>query len=159
MESSWIRDQTHGSCISRRTPIHCTTRELLASVSKLSVPTSMETLYCYSYVIHLIFLLSFLWLSKSWIMQTSTQVQVKYEGVMSMNTGGTQDYLPGKCFQWQTCSCCSLVAKSCPTVCDPMVNRLPGSFLHGICQSRILEWVVSSFSRGSSQPRDIHVLT
>ena len=29
-----------------------------------------------------------------------------------------------------------------------------GSFLHGISQARILEWVAISFSRGSSQPRD-----
>ena len=31
---------------------------------------------------------------------------------------------------------------------------LPGSFLHGILQARILEWVAISFSRGSSRPRD-----
>ena len=30
----------------------------------------------------------------------------------------------------------------------------PGSSLHGILQARLLEWVVISFSRGSSQPRD-----
>ena len=31
---------------------------------------------------------------------------------------------------------------------------LPGSFVHGISQARMLEWVAISFSRGSSQPRD-----
>ena len=31
--------------------------------------------------------------------------------------------------------------------------RLPGSSVHGIFQSRILEWVAVSFSRGSSRPR------
>ena len=30
----------------------------------------------------------------------------------------------------------------------------PGSFVHGILQARILEWVAIPFSRGSSQPRD-----
>ena len=30
----------------------------------------------------------------------------------------------------------------------------PGSSVHGIFQSRILEWVAISYSRGSSQPRD-----
>ena len=30
----------------------------------------------------------------------------------------------------------------------------PGFFVHGILQTRILEWVVISFTRGSSQPRD-----
>ena len=31
---------------------------------------------------------------------------------------------------------------------------LPGSSVHGIFQSKILEWAVILFSRGSSQPRD-----
>ena len=31
---------------------------------------------------------------------------------------------------------------------------LPRSFVHGIFQARVLEWVAISFSRGSSQPRD-----
>jgi len=31
---------------------------------------------------------------------------------------------------------------------------LLGSFVHGILQGKILEWVTISFSRGSSQPRD-----
>ena len=46
------------------------------------------------------------------------------------------------------------VAQSCPTLCDPMDCTLPGSSIHGIFQSRILEWVAISFSRGSSRPRD-----
>ena len=47
----------------------------------------------------------------------------------------------------------SLVAKSCPTR-DPIDYSPQGSSVHGIFQARILEWVVISFSRGSSQPRD-----
>ena len=31
---------------------------------------------------------------------------------------------------------------------------LPGSSVHGVLQSRILEWIAIPFSRGSSQPRD-----
>ena len=45
----------------------------------------------------------------------------------------------------------SEVAQSCLTLCNPMDCRLPGSSIHGIFQSRILEWVAISFSRGSSQ--------
>ena len=41
------------------------------------------------------------------------------------------------------------VAQSCPTLCDPMNYTV-----HRVFQARILEWVVFSFSRGSSQPRD-----
>ena len=37
-------------------------------------------------------------------------------------------------------SCCCLVAKSCPTPCDPMDCSLPGSSVPGISQARILEW-------------------
>ena len=41
-----------------------------------------------------------------------------------------------------------LLAQSCLTLCDPMDCSPPGSSVHGISQSRILEWVASSFSRG-----------
>ena len=34
--------------------------------------------------------------------------------------------------------------------CDPMDGSMPGYSLHGISQGRILEWVVISFSKGSS---------
>ena len=43
---------------------------------------------------------------------------------------------------------------SCPTLCDPMDCSLLGSAVHGILQGRILELVVISSFRGSSQPRD-----
>ena len=49
----------------------------------------------------------------------------------------------------------SEVAQSYPTLCDPMDCSLPRSSLHGILQARVLEWVAISFSRGSSQPRDL----
>ena len=38
--------------------------------------------------------------------------------------------------------------------CDPMDCSLLGSFLHGILQAKILEWVAISFSRGSFWPRN-----
>ena len=49
---------------------------------------------------------------------------------------------------------CSVPPQSRPTVCDPMDCSLPGSSVHGIFQARILEWVVISFPRGSSGPRN-----
>ena len=49
------------------------------------------------------------------------------------------------------CVCC---AQSCLTLCSPMDCSLTGSFVHGILQTRILEWVTISSSRGSSQARD-----
>ena len=47
-----------------------------------------------------------------------------------------------------------LIARLCSTLCDSMDCCPPDSSIHGILQSRILEWVVIPFSRGSSSPRD-----
>ena len=44
--------------------------------------------------------------------------------------------------------------QSCPTLCDPMDNSQPGSTVHRIFQAKILEWVETSSSRGSSWPMD-----
>ena len=49
---------------------------------------------------------------------------------------------------------CANSLQSCPTLCDPMDCSPPGSSVHDVIQSRILEWVAMSFSRGSSQQRD-----
>ena len=46
------------------------------------------------------------------------------------------------------------VIQLCLTLCDPMDYNLPGSSVHGILQTRILEWVAIPLSRGSSRPRD-----
>ena len=53
----------------------------------------------------------------------------------------------------KTLRCCCLLAKSYPTLCHPMDCSLPDSSVHGILQTRILEWVAIPFSRGSSRPR------
>ena len=42
----------------------------------------------------------------------------------------------------------------CPTLCDLRDCSPKGSSVHRILQAGILKWVVLSFSRGSSQPRD-----
>ena len=38
--------------------------------------------------------------------------------------------------------------------CSVMSDSAPGSFVQGLLQARILEWVATSFSRGSSRLRD-----
>ena len=61
-------------------------------------------------------------------------------------------------FSWRILQLCmNLCAKSFqlyPTLCDSVNCSLSGSSVHGISQERMLEWVVISFSRASSQPRD-----
>ena len=44
--------------------------------------------------------------------------------------------------------------QSCLTLGKPMDCSPPGSFVHGILQARILDWVAISCSRGSPSPRD-----
>ena len=40
----------------------------------------------------------------------------------------------------------SEVAQSCPTLLDPMDCSPPGSFIHGIIQAGVLEWVAIACS-------------
>ena len=47
-----------------------------------------------------------------------------------------------------------LVIQLCWTLADPMNCSPPDSPIHGILQTKILEWVAISFSRGSSWSRD-----
>ena len=66
---------------------------------------------------------------------------------------------PGGCLHaecWvitEACVCACQVA-SVVSVLDSMDCNLPGSSGHGILQTRILDWVAISSSRGSSPPRD-----
>ena len=49
-------------------------------------------------------------------------------------------------------SCNGMHTQSCLTLCDPSDCSTPDSSIHRIFQARILEWVVISYSKGSSQP-------
>ena len=57
----------------------------------------------------------------------------------------------------------SEVTQSCPTLCNPMDCRLPGSSVHGIFQVRVLEWGAIVFSMTSLdsilKSRDITLVT
>ena len=46
--------------------------------------------------------------------------------------------------------CMYVCAQSCLTLCNTMDYSLPDSSVHGISQTRILEWVAISSSRFSS---------
>ena len=52
-----------------------------------------------------------------------------------------------------------LVAQLCPTLCDPMDFRSPGSSVHGILQARILKWVAIPFSDPEVEPGSLSLLT
>ena len=50
--------------------------------------------------------------------------------------------------------CCCWVSQACLNLGDPVDCSPPGSAVHEISQARILEWVASSFSKGSYWSRD-----
>ena len=52
------------------------------------------------------------------------------------------------------CMLAFMHAQLCPTLCDPRDCSLPRTSVHGILQAKILDWVVISFSKGSSRPTD-----
>ena len=52
-----------------------------------------------------------------------------------------------------------LVVRSCLILSDPTDCNLPGFSVYRILHARILEWVAISSSRGSSQPRDITLVS
>ena len=49
---------------------------------------------------------------------------------------------------------CMLFTQSCPTLCNLKDCSLQVSSVHGMFQTRILEWVAISYSKGSSQYRN-----
>ena len=53
----------------------------------------------------------------------------------------------------------SEVTQSSLTLCDSMDCSLPGFSVHGIFHATVPEWIAFSFSRGSSQPRDLCFLS
>ena len=59
-----------------------------------------------------------------------------------------------QCVYMCLCVCTHAYAKLCLTVCNPMDCSPSGSSVHGIFQARILEWVATSYTRGSSQRRN-----
>ena len=57
-------------------------------------------------------------------------------------------------FQTVATSAAGVLSRFSLTLCDSMNHSPPGSSIHGILQARILDWVVTTSSRGSSQSRD-----
>ena len=49
------------------------------------------------------------------------------------------------------------VTRSCPTLCNPVECSLPGSSVHGIFQTIVLEWIAISFSK--QEKLEICILT
>ena len=81
-------------------------------------------------------------------------IKKKKKSVLLPVSSSTCRELEAATLSWQVKSnqwfCRQVVSDSRGSIaCSP-----PGSSVHRISQARILEWVASSFSRGSSRPRD-----
>ena len=63
---------------------------------------------------------------------------------LHVSTAGGMGSMPG----WGTKIPHAACAKPLQSFCNPMDCGLPGSSVHGILHSRILEWIAISFSRG-----------
>ena len=72
--------------------------------------------------------------------------------VLSRKTQDLGPHRPG--FKSVSATSCCLVAQLCPTLCDPVDCGPKSSSVLWILQASILEWVVNSFPRASSQPRN-----
>ena len=77
------------------------------------------------------------------------------DGQIGIHCGLKEDSGPPNPTSVQWLVCAGVLSRFlCPSLWDPMDYSPPGSSVHGISQARILKWVVISFSRESSQPRD-----
>ena len=65
------------------------------------------------------------------------------------------------CESWTIKKAAAAAAKSlqlCPTVNDPMDCSPPGSSIHGIFQTRVLEWVAIAFSERKLSTKELMLL-
>ena len=144
-ESSWPRDQTRVSCI-RGGFYHLSPGEDHTSCFHLEILTWHPTLYFGADPTAAKWLLV-------WLVYLQPPAGPRAQGgqIFLCCSGwccAPQDSPPAMVYSEVK------VAQSCPTLCDPIHYSPPGSSVHGILQTRILEWVAIPFSRGSSWPRN-----
>ena len=62
--------------------------------------------------------------------------------------------MPPSCYRFHVFYICAQSLQWCPTLYGPVNYSHPGSSAHGNFQAKMLEWVATSYSRGSSRLRD-----
>jgi len=102
---------------------------------------------------------SWWWTGRPGVLQSMGSQRVGHDWATELNWTELRTWKEPRCpsiDEWIKKVWCieSEVAWSRPTLGNPMDCSLPHSSVHGILQTRVLEWVVVFFSRGSSQPRD-----
>ena len=91
-----------------------------------------------------------------WLSQWLKQERVWCSEAVNITVTSVSDWRPFLMSRLKTSyiQMCVLSHFSHVQLGDPMDSSLPGSSVHGILQARVLEWVVLSHSKGSSQPWD-----
>ena len=74
----------------------------------------------------------------------------------SLWMGGHQRPRRWRAADMDTDHMCVLITQLCPTLSDPVDCSSPGFPVHGILQVRILKWIATPFSRGSSLSRGLN---
>ena len=90
-----------------------------------------------------------------WVQGESSHKRLFFSMTSSIGLIVTRSQKPSSC----AVCVCVLVTQLCLTLCDPTNCSLPGFSVHGILQARIQEWIAIPFSRGSSQPGDLSLLS
>ena len=89
-------------------------------------------------------------LSGAWVWFSTRKLSFKLHSTAKTMTTTTKQHCDSVCVC--VCVCvCVLVAQSCTTLCVLMDCSPPGSFVHGVLQARILEWVAISFSKKADE--------
>ena len=97
----------------------------------------------------------FTWLSKislsllCWPDNMKTEITSEYWASLCRRQDLKWNFSKGKSLKKHYTAPATAAAKSlqsCPTLCDPIDSRPPGSPVPGILQARTLEWVAISFS-------------
>ena len=83
-------------------------------------------------------------LSGAWVWFSTRKLSFKLHSTAKTMTTTTKQHCDSVCV-------CVLVAQSCMTLCVLMDCSPPGSFVHGVLQARILEWVAISFSKKADE--------
>ena len=81
---------------------------------------------------------------RAWVLQPSVPALWTWHAIMTENSR-TLFTTTDSWFQ-TTATAAAKSLQSCPTLCDGIDSSPPGSSVHGILQTRILEWVASPFS-------------
>ena len=94
--------------------------------------------------------------TEKWISQTYTYIpsfKISFPFRLPRSSEFPEEVLTGLLFY----ACMHMCVHELSRACHPMDYSPPGSSVHGIFQTRILEWVAMSFSKGFSWPRDWNI--